>query len=124
MVGPALEQTVKELMDMGFEREQVVVALRAAYNNPDRAVEYLLNPASMPRQPTGPAHPTSSPTRAGPTSAHPPSSVPSTGGSSAPEGEEMEEGVSCVLINEYAEHIRNWTQNNFIIVLLFNNFFI
>lgn len=41
-VGPALQEAVANMEAMGFERAQINAAMRAAYNNPDRAVEYLL----------------------------------------------------------------------------------
>lgn len=58
-VNEELESTLVNLMAMGFTREQCQQALRAAYNNAERAVEYLLNglPANfnpadvMPSQP-------------------------------------------------------------------------
>ena len=47
VTGETYERTVAELQSMGFPREQVVMALRASFNNPDRAVEYLLSVSTM-----------------------------------------------------------------------------
>ncbi|CAN6449152.1 unnamed protein product [Victoria cruziana] len=65
VVGNNLEQTIQQLMDMGggsWDRETVLRALQAAYNNPERAVDYLYSgiPASAEvavpvARPSGPA---------------------------------------------------------------------
>jgi UV excision repair protein RAD23 len=53
-----MSEAVANICAMGFEQSQVEVALEAAYGNPDRAVEYLFDPSSMPaQQPQMPANP-------------------------------------------------------------------
>lgn len=42
VLGEELNQVITRIMDMGYARDEVERALRASYNNPERAVEYLL----------------------------------------------------------------------------------
>lgn len=41
VTGPEYEEAVSRLMEMGFDREAVTKAMKASFNNPDRAFEYL-----------------------------------------------------------------------------------
>ncbi|KAF9324010.1 hypothetical protein BG006_000941, partial [Podila minutissima] len=42
LTGSSLETAIQGMMEMGFPRDQCIAAMRASFNNPDRAVEYLM----------------------------------------------------------------------------------
>ncbi|KAF8931089.1 UV excision repair protein RAD23 B [Haplosporangium bisporale] len=57
LTGSSLETAIQGMMEMGFPRDQCIAAMRASFNNPDRAVEYLMTgiPEHLQAQVSAPA---------------------------------------------------------------------
>ncbi|KAL8291965.1 hypothetical protein RQP46_001431 [Phenoliferia psychrophenolica] len=76
LVGSALQTSIDEMVSMGFPLDQVKRALRASYNNPHRAVDYLMNGipanAEVPPPMAGPGPVPATPATPSPNAAAPP----------------------------------------------------
>lgn len=46
--GDGLQAAISNMVEMGFPKDQVLRAMRASFNNADRAVEYLMNVRAIP----------------------------------------------------------------------------
>jgi len=42
VIGSQFDETITMICEMGFPRDEAIRALRAAFNNPERAIEYLM----------------------------------------------------------------------------------
>ncbi|KAI0045902.1 UV excision repair protein Rad23 [Auriscalpium vulgare] len=88
VTGEVLQSTIQNMIEMGFPREQVLRALRASYNNPDRAVEYLMTgiPAHLEAELSHAAPPAAAPAAAPATPAVPPAAqAPAAASTPAPQ---------------------------------------
>ncbi|XP_021755143.1 ubiquitin receptor RAD23d-like [Chenopodium quinoa] len=131
VAGSNLESTIQQILDMGggsWDRDTVVRALRAAYNNPERAVEYLYSGipeqaevapvARTPAATTGaqaanPLAPAGNPLAQNPLGQAPQAAVPASGGPNASPLDLFPQGVPSVGSNAGAgslDFLRNSQQ--------------
>nr|XP_027079128.1 ubiquitin receptor RAD23c-like isoform X3 [Coffea arabica] len=87
VAGTTLESTIQQILDMGggsWDRDTVIRALRAAYNNPERAVEYLYSGIPEAAEGPPPAQAPASAQSVNPSAQAPQPAVPSSGPNANP----------------------------------------
>jgi len=112
VLGEDYNRMVQQLQDMGYEKSQVEAALRASFNNPDRAVEYLLTgiPSSA-QQPPAQAAPAAPGSGSGSTPA-PPASTGLTASTPAVPATPGDNPLAFLREHEMFQQIRSVIQQN------------
>lgn len=103
------EAVITQIMEMGFNRQQVVAALQASFGNPSRAVEFLMNGT-----PLAPAAASSAaPARTSvPASRNPPPVSPAGAGAASPGTLSASSPLAFLLTNPNFANIRQVVQQN------------
>eukprot|EP00096_Caligus_rogercresseyi_P003789 TRINITY_DN173_c0_g1_i5.p1 TRINITY_DN173_c0_g1~~TRINITY_DN173_c0_g1_i5.p1 ORF type:complete len:383 (+),score=187.61 TRINITY_DN173_c0_g1_i5:126-1274(+) len=104
VMGDDYNKMVQNIVDMGYDKESVISALRASFNNPDRAVEYLINgipPSLLDNEP-----PTQQP------QVSLPASEPETPSNPAPTGGGGENPLAFLRNQEQFQQMRRLLQSN------------
>jgi len=114
VVGEEYNRMVAQLQDMGYEKSQVEAALRASYNNPDRAVEYLLTgiPPSALMDAAPAAAAAAAPAAGQPTAAAPASGQPAAPAVPAAPGSGSGNPLAFLRDHEMFAQIRSVIQQN------------
>jgi len=106
LMGDEYQTMVQNIMDLGYERDAVERALRASFNNPDRAVEYLLTgiPPSLMDDPA-PAAPTQA-------TSNPPSNPSNTTTNTSTTGSNEEDPLAFLRTQPQFQQMRQVIQQN------------
>lgn len=111
VTGQAYENMVAEIIGMGFERERVVQALRTSFNNPDRAVEYLLTGIpDFPAEPPAPVPPSSA--QSAPATAPAPGTTSSGNVTANPTPQGEEDTLAFLRTQPQFNHMRRLIHQN------------
>ena len=109
VMGESYNKMVQNIVDMGYPRDQVVAALKASFNNPERAVEYLLTgiPASAEQpMPASQSETSESDSDAAPAA---PAAAPAAGGQPAGSAEDP---LAFLREQEQFQQMRSLLQQN------------
>ncbi|KAG1667254.1 UV excision repair protein RAD23 B [Nymphon striatum] len=107
VMGDEYQNMVKNIVDMGYDRSKVEKALKASFNNPERAVEYLISgiPQMEETEPS-PQQPTTQPSQ------HTPASIRTPATNTSSESSSSADPLGFLRSHPYIRQLRLAIQEN------------